>query len=297
MGSIAPPDGWTVVTGTWGTDLNREDTIVFEGVHSIHLEDTTVASAVYAPPFVIATYDSSTDATIIPSNIPFYVYLRQDDDGNALNTVTVIAETYDLSNTLVDTVTWWNARLGTSGKWYSIGGHVAPSGAHNYIKIKISKAARAFDTYIGGIVAEKAPPGWTRNSSGAQVIPNTGAWTTMVIDATSGGDSEVDLTTTTNAVRLFVAGRYTMTASVRVDADITAGQTLDIRIKKTDSGGSSVYWYGKPAVGADRVASISFVDYASYGDTYSVQLATSTAAKTLVNDGSYVYFHGSLIGR
>ncbi|TQF13754.1 fibronectin type III domain-containing protein [Myxococcus llanfairpwllgwyngyllgogerychwyrndrobwllllantysiliogogogochensis] len=49
----APPDGWTMANGTWGTDARLETTTVFSGSKAVRLEATSALSRIRAQRFIV----------------------------------------------------------------------------------------------------------------------------------------------------------------------------------------------------------------------------------------------------
>lgn len=136
-----PPDGWTVHTGTWGTDIDANVSTVYMGDSSIEFKNTAVASKLLS------------DFIEIPLGQPWAVDVTWRRTANTQLNVAV--EIYDAAKALITTVT-----LGTTAPrignniWEShrFVGTLSSDNRTRFVKVRIGKADTATDSiFIGAL--------------------------------------------------------------------------------------------------------------------------------------------------
>jgi len=279
MAAITIADGWTLLAGTWSTDIDREDSVVYSGIEAIVMKSTAVATSIRSPraQFVDA---SSASSQIGSAFVNAWMYMRQDDDGNGANIVTVTVNYYDKAGSLLGTYPAVSGRIGTSGKWYVVGFPRNYTTAA-YIDVTVTKAARAFTLYIDSIWGDQEPPHEVQVDPATTTVPGTNVWTSIPFSSYVER-GEVDWYTTANKIQVLISGEYMVHAVLRANADITAGQVLDIRLKATR--GDIHYYYGQAGAGLIRSASVTALVPADAGMVIEVQARTSGSAQTLLSE-------------
>jgi len=299
MASSGLPDGWELLVGEWGTDIDRDETNKYGGFHSIRMIDTAVATSI-ATPHIVATGADSTVLEFTPQTTDVWFYIYQPDDGNVLNTFTITAYYYDKAGTELFNYSLFSGRTTTTTKWeiFSAATYNTNGDPGGYTVIRITKAARAFNLYIDSAWATIRPPNWSMIECPTQTIPNTGVWTTVTFGV-AGANNEVTYNLSggfVTSVAAYITGMYQVNAQVKVDGDIPAAQILDIRIKVVDVSGT-FYYYGHPGQLLVRSASISTLIPVAYEATFEVQVATTTNALDTDNTDGFNSFSGVRVGR
>lgn len=271
MASSYAPDNWQVLTGTWGTDVDRNDSNSYSGNHSIVMNPTAVATKVESPSAVPLATDKG-------SPISVFVVLAQDGTPDPADTVTIKAYAYDKDNTLLYWKYIWNGPLttapiitsGTGGylSWRIVGASVPDeyNGASVMvaparIAVSIEKAAREFTLYIDSINGSYSAPSRqlvANANGGAQTIPGTSTWTPVVtaVPTGSGGISYIlnretkdNSGATPYGVYLPIAGPYWAHATIKTSTELTGSEYVDLRLVYSPDGGTTKrYYYGNKSI-------------------------------------------------
>jgi hypothetical protein len=196
--------------------------------------------------------------------------------------------------------------MGTADKWFIIGDtNPAQSATETYWRYKITKAARAFNVYIGGIYTTLNTPKWSMIVDSGHNVTSSFATVPFIPSAFSStgvGTFEVDTTSYTNQVRIIEPGQYQISATLAMDNAITAGEIMQIRLIVVSAGYGGYTLYGTPAFSSLNVASFNATLDLYYGDRVYIEAATTTTTESVASDipGSFIWFShftGARIGR
>lgn len=217
-----PPKRWEIVTGTWGTDIDREESIIRTGSYGLVMENTAVATKIRS--------------TWIPvQNGLDYLIAALAYTDNITWGVTIKVEKYSSSRVYfgVDT---YSRTFATVSTWEWLGAEWRASYT-GFIKITIEKTANTHHVYLDRVIAERGPARLDVRKLNTQGIP-TSTWTTVEFETTT----DYGFNKSGTLYKCTVPGYYTMSASVHLD-DLSDTTIAAIRIKVND-GSSPVYYYG-----------------------------------------------------
>ena len=154
--SVAPPSGWSIVTGTWGIDADIVTNPALSGGHSLNLKNTAVATKVVSAWFPV------TQSSEVPSGFLYYttrVRARADSIAGG-NTVTVKLQYYQSDRiTLLNTTVLHSSVLAAANTWqeFGLGLASAPAAASLWGRYEIYKSATAFNAYIDFVYLSETP--------------------------------------------------------------------------------------------------------------------------------------------
>lgn len=291
------PKYWNVTTGTWGTDIDRDESTIYTGPYSLNMIDTAVATEIRSD--LIPWIGGGTE---------FVTVFAQQDDITAGNTITVEVYGYASDRVTVpagENATLFSGVLTAANTWEFVGGKFESNDASTkFIQIRIKKSAVAFNVFIDHVWTEVQQPSWNLylDEASATTI-TTGTWTTVPCANESGdaGGNSIRawiVSHSSGVVTIRHAGSYAMSASVEFDT-ASDGTAMDIRIKMTD-GVTTKYRYGtrtiNGAAGNARVMVSTTDEHLAPGDTVEVQVYHDEGSDLDLVDASssdsYSFFTG-----
>lgn len=230
MASKAPPDGWVMETGVWGTDADRVESSVASGVSGVQFLATTTATAMISDPFPLYDYSiHGVFATFAPGRV------------NVGDTITIELELYDEDGVSAGTLTVFSAKgtavdtLETRGR--SFGTSTTYPGAVTG-RLRLKKVGVAFTVTWDRVGVHRANPfAITRFEAGAGLT--VGSTTTFTFPAgpfktdDTGLTLEVDLTN--DRINFYEPAIYLVEVDVVVEDLDNAGDYMEIQVVPTNS--------------------------------------------------------------
>jgi len=186
MGTTYPPDKWTTYQATWGTDVDREETIVTQGQYGFVFNNTTPA----ADPQMVSPL-----RPVIP-RMPYRLSaMIRASSIAAGNFVSLSVNWYTSAQAFISQVSAYNAVLAAAGTMYEISGVLtAPSNAA-FAKIVLGKNNAAYYAYFSAIQFDRFPRCfWAYPSANENVA--TGTLTVVDLDSEQYDYGSVFNTTT-----------------------------------------------------------------------------------------------------
>ncbi len=298
MTFVTPPQGWELDVGIWGTDANREETIVVSGGYSVKFNSTAVATALVSPWIPIEDLLQS-----------FYGALLRTDDVTAGYTITLKVDQYDHNRLFVGTSTMFTGVLDAIDTWQWVGNirsHLATIG---WVRMRLEKTTDTHNVYVDNMLTERLQPSWGLYRDSLQTIA-TGTWTTLATNSSLVAAQSYFLTisrsvSAAGVVTIGPPGAYNFHSAIELD-DFAAPGVLDIRLKLTPKGGgASRFRYGTRsylATGFGGRAVVSVTNEQLFpGDTAEVQIFQNSGfnVSTVLPDTQHSYNHltGSRIGK
>lgn len=231
MASIGPPDGWEVESGTWGTDIDREDTIVLTGAHSLKLASGS-APVIYSPwipinnPSSVGAVDTpNTDTPSVTAYCRYYA-----DRISAGDNIDIDLIYYDIDRASAGTVHLVaTTPAATADAWYTAGENRSTAGSQvHWARFKFTKANTAFNLYIDSVVAERGTSSGEIELSGTQSITAAGGWQRVNL-STGVGLYETDYDTTNDLIEYNVPGKYHIYGMVNYTG-LASGEQAKLRL-------------------------------------------------------------------
>ncbi len=206
--AIAP--GWTVTSGEWGTDIDREESLSVAGPYSIWFKDTTPA----ADPQIVSGLHPVTEGTWYAA----WGRLRADDvtAGNTMLGQLVFYE--GDGTTVISSVTFINnAVLGAADTWEIHSAvNFAPTDAR-WAAWKISKKNNAFNAYVDEVDFHAVPPMFqARRITSAQSINDTTS--TDIVFNEARFEYGAAINTSTGVITLKEAGTWLITLVAKLSS-------------------------------------------------------------------------------
>lgn len=239
MGSNAPPSGWEVVSGTWGTDIDRETSTTLTGPSGIKFPSTGSGGTIMSP-WIKVGGDSGGDG---PSDLVYGFYVRfRASSVAAGSNITIKVYTYDENRTQRETYTAMSAVVASAANEWIVASQLANVGSYNarWARFEITKANSAFDLYIDSAVAKKLPPHNIALSQSANQTITQNTWTyvnaTTKNPVTTSETADAGASPSSGGVALSLPGIYIMRGLVEFD-DLADGETIWARFRWTNPGG------------------------------------------------------------
>ena len=267
------PAGWTMTTGTWGTDANRENSVVATGKFALRLDDTATATIMDGP-YIAMSPD-------IPLSVGAYV---RTDDVTAGHNVGTNFTDYD-GNYVQGNQWQWDDELSAADTWQWTGANHVPASDAVWARFQVFKTTNAHNIYYDQMFVERHPPGWFRYHSGAAQSVSSSTWTTLDFDARADdpiGQSipEVQCSWDSGNDQIVIGppGVYTIHSIIEFPT-ISDGTIVDIRLKTVSANalfGQTRYRYGQRLAAAGsqtvRIGVTTVADWYDSGDTIEVQV-------------------------
>jgi hypothetical protein len=233
MVSLAAPDGYVMLTGTWGTDADKSTTAL-SGSNSIQLKNTTVATK-FATSYVPITKGGSTQKKYQA------IIVYQADSNAGTDTITVQVKTYDASFSLVSTTTIINAQpVASANVWYTRTLDLPiTSSTERYARIEIAKSATSFNAYVDTVDISPIAPHFYYLASVTATSATTGNWTSVVnYDSTDGSDVSISA----GQAYPFYSQAGFLRAQIKWSSSIPDGTTIGVRLTKNGVELNRVYF-------------------------------------------------------
>lgn len=261
MAANNPPSKWYVNTGSWGTDIDRNESVFVSDGAS--LKWITSTGVMYGDFFWV-----HDDHVAAPTSLLVWARFQPDSDGDG---VSAAMEFYQSDQaTLISTVVFSVTQYSTGGVWAVSGALVNVPANARWARIKLSGDA---DVYLDEVRIERVRPYIEATMTDhTNVVPSqmNGTWTVRThanIFNTVNLQSHMD--TTDDAINIYRPGVYFVEAAVTLD-DIVAGDVYAV----------SVSFYTNAAAGATLIENV--VGSAHYFGVTSTQNITIKASGIVV---------------
>lgn len=291
-----PPSGWSVVTGSWTTDADRDESLSESGAYTLHLLDTSVATKL------------RSDFTPVEQSLQYFVNIRvRSDDITAGYTISVKAEQYATDKvTLVATASLYSGVPAAADTWEWVGSRFKPlNSTVRWIRITVEKTTNTHNVYVDNISLEPQQPSWGKYLNSNQSI-GSGSWTTVTFDTDIDALSEdVKIGYSSGVVTAKINGAYSI-GSTCTFSTLSDGDLVGIRIKHVQiSGGTAFYTYGTRMMAAGSTIMAVHVNAPNVillaGGTVEIQVyhdhGSAVNALGLVTTNKNCWFTGIRSGR
>jgi hypothetical protein len=282
MALTYPVDGWEVVGGTWGTDIDEDTSVHKTGGRSVKWL-TAVGAELWSEEFIpieggkeylgeIESKSSSTTAGHI-YNARVYWYTEAK--------VAASTASSDIRATAVAPDTNWNIDQTIVA---------APSDAR-YAKLRAAKAAQSFTLNLDRFKFVRAIPSWSVQRDAAYNQPVTG--TAVPFDTEN---RVVGVTHSSGLVTIAEPGFYVFSGSIRIPV-IANGKLLLCSVVKNSS---TVIVFGQPmynrsGVNSDVVSTVAGHAFLGAGDTVEMYAQQSDTGAKAITAGAWTQFSGALV--
>lgn len=268
MAKTYPPDNWDVDAGTWGTDIDEDDTINFgvSGGSVINFIDTTPESD--------AQISSTGFFPLYGDKLPLRVdaWVRADRK-NAGDDVAVLINEFK-GNQKISTLTQeavYNSPVVTINTWERKVHRYIPASDRRWAKIALSKANVAFNAYVDSVEARFVAPSISGYRGTSVQSINSGSWTTIVYNNTdSDTNGGIDFDTGTGIATITTPGTYLLQARGLLSF-INGGDIAAIRYEKNSAAAKN----GERVLAANSFQAspcLSVTDWLDEGDTVEFAL-------------------------
>jgi hypothetical protein len=302
MASNTLPDGWTVVTGAWGTDLDRIEATnaapnnTFGGISALKFFDTGVATSVQSPPMVV-TGELGSIGEDEYYNVA--VWLKS---SSTSGTITIKSIGFDAEGGSAGSNTLFSGAPPRANHWYLVSGTVDAYSVGRYIRIQIEKNTSADELTIDSVEVVKTPSHWMRYVAAPSIFTADSSWRTIGYTNIAGASNLAyqEIEQASGVHTILYAGIYTLAAKFQLDS-LAASKLLKIRLKFVDtSAGSTFYFYGTWGDTTTPTAMVTAQIFMDYGDTIEVQGWCDNGGTPSYggdSDDLQNYFTGVRIGR
>lgn len=251
MASLAPPDGVVVVSGAWGTDMDRNESVFLSGNASLEFKNTTPAAdpkIKFAP---IPVHKGTADSAVYDCS----VVVRASSVASGTYTLTIQAETYNAAGTLQATKDIHATGILTlANTWETKSAAVTiSSSSHNYVVITVLKNNVAFTAYVDSVDVRRRPPCFEAVASSTPTTIASGAWTALLCTE-QVKRTDFDYATGTGRATKLYTGVTTLGASAYFASGVSDGNIIGIRIVGSAGGVLASNYF---AVGAGMTPQIS----------------------------------------
>lgn len=260
MGSLSPPDGVTVLSGTWGTDMDRNESVVLSGNASLEFKSGTPAD----DPKISIDRIPVHKGTSAQAIYDVAVIMRATSVSSGTYTMTVEAELYNAAGTLQSTTTIHSGILTLADTWETKSAPVTVDGASdNYLVITCKKNNVAFTGYVDSIDVRRRPPSFEARQTSQTITTSTG--TTMLWDE-SIIQTDFNYDAATGRATKIYSGVCVLTAQLYLGSSMPDGTDFFIRILDSTSGivGETLLTNGASATPYIIAACVDINDSASY---------------------------------
>ena len=260
--STYPPGGWSVDAGTWGTDMDRETSVVEAGANAIHYIDTATTSVRVA-----------SDYYPVVAGSPYRISALMQQDDISSQDVTFSLAWFTAAKGYISGTFIFKDNLPDVDTWYELSGILNAPSTARFARILLGRATASFNAYSAYAKIEPHPVCFSAYASGVDSIAVGLPWTKLSLDTeTHDYGSAFD-----------AAANYRFTApadgvyafSGRVSSAITAGDALSVALYKN----AAIWKQGTHA----------------YGTGNSVGAAVSVAGGLLAR-GDYVELYATVSG-
>jgi len=282
MGTLNPPDGWDMVSGTWGVDADQDATVTpITGPYAVAMTTAAGATIWSDLKYVEGGRPYRGDAVIRAGRRNAGDIMRA--YANWYTELGVLISTTYIHNGLVAVINTWEQKTAIL---------LAPSTAR-IVRLFIEKAATAtaFDGRFDRITLQRAPYAFAaRRDASAQTFTN-GAWTKMTFDVEEY-DHGAAFTPATGTFECQEAGLYHFDAEAAMDGcDDTEAMSIGIHVNGTlyRRGGRCI----AAAANQETHVSVGADAWLAFGDTVDVRVFHNSGANdTEVLGDGHAWFDG-----
>ena len=284
MGSVNPPDGVELVSGVWGTDIDRNESVWVTGGSSVEFKSGHGAE--------IATAWMALDSVNTARYNLNCVVRASRISGGDLVTVQFVSYAAD-RHTVVHTESIWSGPLASANQWLMVSSYIINTpAAAAWGRFIIEKANTAFSLYLEYVDATRDTPGleaWQATATSSAIAAST--WTTVPYDGDTVKPAN-GLLWLGSASGLWTRYRGdTMLVHARVTLDgLVAGNTVKLRFY--DVGNSIQDDVGiQQVVGANGTHSFTLVALSDGIGPFGV--SNAVGVQVWHNGGAGVHFIGA----
>ena len=283
-GQMCP--GWTVTSGTIGTDLKRSGP---SGVHSGR--------------YRLNTLDTSTAATVMTDKVPISEYKPYrasawvyQDSSHAI-TLKIYWWDYDRSANSTASTTVYSASP-TDSEWVNISGVASPPSDAAYASVELSRAANPGDEgFWDDIALAKEKPSFNAKRTSSNFTPSSSG--DAVVFNTEIHDHGGNYNTTNGQFTVPEAGLYTFSSNLTFEGT-TGARLVAASVVASTAGVLASAYVGNKTNGTAEVndvvvsLSVASADLAK-GETIEIQIAYDAGATAPVIQHTYSSFSGRKI--
>jgi len=261
-----PADGWSVYTGTWGTDFDRETSVLLGGQYSIKFISGTPAD----DPTLVGDY-----RPVIPG-MPYMasIWVRADSIA-AGNTMTAFINWYTSEKVYISQSVIHNAVLGAANTWEERSAIFTAPATAAFARLFIRKNNTAFNGYYGFADFWRAPRSFLAYRSAA--VPASP--TNIDFDNESYDYGNI-FDTGTGKCTIPTDGLWHFYAQTYV-VNLAAGGTVDIVLRNAGTPIAYGTTARAHALNDDCVAAVNFIGYLSKGDSIETYLEYSSGTPSV----------------
>lgn len=229
------PQSFELVAGTWGTDIDRDETYVRNGQYSVKMiaaggTDPEIRTDFYPFEPELCAYQATwimQSRTSVLGTVRARVYFFKEDLTAAS---TSVANLTSFSNSAVNT-------------WERFGERISsPPSDARYMKFALDGILSTSDIYIGEMKIDKIAPWWELHQASNQSI-SASTWTKVQL--TTGGNTDYAGVTFDSANDLVSIGQINCNLSAHAQVQVQSldnGSFCQLRIARGSTG--AVYEYG-----------------------------------------------------
>lgn len=237
MSNSAFASGWSILSGTLGTDVLLQDTVSLSGNAAIHFPSTASADAIIVSDW--AALDDMNGAGVSRASTNRYgVRLHMRSSSTAANKdVRVVMEFTDKTKTTIYTNAINAVPLPVANEWLAIGwtpNFTTLGASVRFIRFKVNRPTDIdFDLYLDSVEAVPLPP-YAHATFAAGTFPAT--WTAITPSLTTLDYNQVTISGT--VLKLWQPGLWTATACLEITDTIVAGDLFGIRLGLKSTNGA-----------------------------------------------------------
>lgn len=206
MGTTNPPSGWSVGSGTWGTDMDQNTSVTVVGGYSIEFKATAPGAA----PYLISDY--------IPSepNTPYLVRgLLRSARVNAGDIMEIGVGWYTSAKAFISWGTAFQDELDVINTWYEISDIEESPSTAAYRRVYVQKFDVGFQCFFDYAEAVKMPRTFLGYSTAAQTCPQN-VYVRMMLDTSEYNYGSMLVEGDTGSITAFAdagGGQVTVTSN------------------------------------------------------------------------------------
>jgi len=253
MATTSIIDGWMIVDGILGTDIDLDTSTYISGETSIKfISGGSVNTKLVSDWMPLDDRSSGGGGTKFADNYYEVHTTVQGDTYDATYEVEVLLETANAAKTSINSRTIYSGPLllGGAGGWSTIGTAFSqPADTERWARLVIYRTnSTAFNLYVDKAYVNPVPAlgfsSWVNEAGASGSF--TGSWATANI---SGAANQLYSFTAQSgqATRIYKPGTYHVHGQVKIDSNLSDGDMLGIRLKVTTGvAGASIpsYIYG-----------------------------------------------------
>jgi len=144
--STYPPGGWSVDAGTWGTDMDRETSVVEAGANAIHYIDTATTSVRVA-----------SDYYPVVAGSPYRISALMQQDDISSQDVTFSLAWFTAAKGYISGTFIFKDNLPDVDTWYELSGILNAPSTARFARILLGRATASFNAYSAYAKIEPHP--------------------------------------------------------------------------------------------------------------------------------------------